>query len=877
MLIIVNGGMWNNMDNKCLKIIKNWFDNKADNWQKDAFNNLWKGLDISKVKDRALRLAMKEYDLYECTLVANTTFPNDLKENDKDSIPTSLVSIAEVKGVCALQPIEALKFGPGLNIVFGENGCGKSSYVKILKKAEDPKSDVSIFGNIFKENNMKPSAKLVFSTDDGEDTVSWSLSNTKSYPIKIYDTQIARQFVEDKTEVIYEPEILSLFSYLTDVTEYVSNEIKNKCFELESSLIKPPTDVESVDIIKSYLQINTVTDIESFLLKFSFDEELQSEYIQLEDALKDSDPNGTKKRLSAQKNVLSNIQKEIIGYTVSLDDSEVSSFIKCYDSLISSKKAYDNYISEAKKISLLKGFGSNEWNSLWRSSKAYAEYLRQIETDSDNSNSQVDLCVLCQQSLTPDALNRMQLFENFSKSNAKKEYEDFKNNYNERIEKILELKKKLNKSSYEQILDSNAIEEETKNKIIGFITSLFQRVNWLFEYNKGDNNIPAINSVSEVNNFFADKINSIDEHIEALVNVIDDYDCQAKRLTYLKALKWIFDNKHNFDVKKKIINHENLIQNCKTNSLTTTKKSLSQILITDAYIDKFTHELNEINPQNTIKVQLVQSASKGKIYHKVSLVEAKEKRKTADILSEGEYRAVSIAAFLTDLSSWNSNQAFIFDDPINSLDQNYEERIANRLVLLAQERQVIVFTHRLAFAEMLNRISKSFNKKEKHNQSLKHVDISYIKLMRNPLGNPNYQDDFSNPKLDAKLNGLCEPISKARKSLMEGDNLTYEFMVKGICSKLRDIIEKSIETTLLNNVVSRYSRIVQTMRIRYLKGIRESDVDFIDSMMTKYSVFDHSDSTEAPVSLPTLEDIESDISAIKSWYSDFATNCKRYE
>lgn len=143
--------------------------------------------------------------------------------------------------------------------------------------------------------------------------------------------------------------------------------------------------------------------------------------------------------------------------------------------------------------------------------------------------------------------------------------------------------------------------------------------------------------------------------------------------------------------------------------VTTLKKNLSQIMITEAYVERFKNELNMISSNHSINVELIQGATKGKVYHKVALVGAVEKRNTEEILSEGEYRAVSIAAFLADLSAWNVNQAFIFDDPINSLDQNYEDNIANRLVLLAGERQVIVFTHRLAFAEKLNRLAQSKN------------------------------------------------------------------------------------------------------------------------------------------------------------------------
>ena len=271
-----------------------------------------------------------------------------------------------------------------------------------------------------------------------------------------------------------------------------------------------------------------------------------------------------------------------------------------------------------------------------------------------------------------------------------------------------------------------------------------------------------------------------------------------------------------------------------------------------------------------------QGATKGKVYHKVALVGAVEKRSTEEILSEGEYRAVSIAAFLADLSAWNLNQAFIFDDPINSLDQNYEENIAERLALLASERQVIVFTHRLAFAEMLNRLISNNNKKAKV-KGEKTIDLNYIKLVRNPLGDPDYQNDFSKFKLDKQLNDLNGPIRQIEKAQNNGDHMTADIMLKGLCSKLRDIIEKSIETTLLSNIVSRYVRNISSDKIRYLKAITETDVDFIDGMMSKYSKYDHSQSIEKPVSLPTIDEYKNDVNSIKEWYEHFKLEIKKYD
>lgn len=98
-----------------------------------------------------------------------------------------------------------------------------------------------------------------------------------------------------------------------------------------------------------------------------------------------------------------------------------------------------------------------------------------------------------------------------------------------------------------------------------------------------------------------------------------------------------------------------------------------------------------------IKVELVKTkAEKGKVLHRLQLKGVKGKQTLDKVLSEGERRVVALAP-TADLTEKPSNAPFIFDDPISSLDQTWEERTIDRLVQLSETRQVIVFTHRAEF------------------------------------------------------------------------------------------------------------------------------------------------------------------------------------
>ena len=72
-----------------------------------------------------------------------------------------------------------------------------------------------------------------------------------------------------------------------------------------------------------------------------------------------------------------------------------------------------------------------------------------------------------------------------------------------------------------------------------------------------------------------------------------------------------------------------------------------------------------------------------------------------EILSEGEQKVIALADFLAEVSMRPSSAPIILDDPITSLDARRADEVADRIVSLSSEQQVIVFTHHLYFATKL--------------------------------------------------------------------------------------------------------------------------------------------------------------------------------
>jgi len=277
-------------------------------------------------------------------------------------------------------------------------------------------------------------------------------------------------------------------------------------------------------------------------------------------------------------------------------------------------------------------------------------------------------------------------------------------------------------------------------------------------------------------------------------------------------------------------------------------------LITDAFVKRFNQELNALDACS-IKVELVKTrVLRGRVLHKLQLRGASHNN-LVDVLSEGENRIVSIAAFLADVTGNGNRAPFIFDDPISSLDQNYEEAVVQRLIDLARERQVIVFTHRLSLLGTLRHFAEK--------KSIK-PDVVSIRSVSWGAGEPA-SIPVSQAEIKSTLNiRMNQRYQEAKKENDSGNFERFEILMKSICSDFRILLERSIENDLLCGVVQRFQRPVHTLKIKDLAKSKESDCSFFDSLMTKYSNFEHSQSVETPIELPSPEEIFRDMELLKN-------------
>ena len=852
-----------------LSLLKSWFD-KADKWQKDLFCQIWQGNeDKEKLIGRAFLLAKEEYLGEKSKYAPTITFPSTVEFSNASNCPVILKSISEVQGVGALSPTRPLEFGNNLTIVYGENGCGKSSYVRILKSAVSPKNTDAIIGNVYESTCPSPQALLTYCDDGEEHQIHWKPSMKITCPLNIYDSSIAKQFAEEKNEVIYEPHILSVLSIMATVYEGV----KTKLDELGSENLAQQTTLDKAisnhKSINDFCSLKTIKAYDQFISDITWDESQQMQLSTLKDGLQNQDPYQHLKSLKSQKDIVETQYQSLINLITKTGNSFSEKYLLQRKAQIETKKEADKLMGELEEVSILSKTGSDKWKEMWL---AAVKFSRELTSNSSNTIIIDQKCVLCQQDIAEDANIRIAEFYKYMTSNAIKQSDDAYSAFKTTVEQLQTIYSSINIEQIESVLRASSVDDDTIRQIIEQYKTIKSRCNWLFNYTDDTETIiPALAEIKDLQEAKDKLINDYTTRIKSLQDIITDRDKQIILVNNLLANKWIYENKF---MRKRDIQVKLALSSCKTNALTTTKKDLTRILITDTYISRFEDEMYSMDINHKIKVELIPKTEKGKAYHQVALRGAVQKKKTGEVLSEGEFRVVSLSAFLADLSSWDKVLPFIFDDPITSLDQKYEETVAKRLVKLSHERQVIVFTHRLAFAQLLFSCNESYNATHYNEEGYEALKVKQVELRHLPLGEPQEPSYHGAKQMKDALKSLkSNEIIQLKKQFKNQEYESYNSGIKALCSKLRIIVEHGIETDLLQSIVTRFGYSVGSLKVRLLYNVKEDDIAVFEKMMTKYSAYEHSQSLERPVALPELSDIEADIESLLGWCKDFWSRC----
>lgn len=771
-----------------------------------------------------------------------------------------LKSIAEIAGIEGLAPRRPLTFGKSnLTVVYGQNGSGKSSYARLLKKATGKPRVQDLKANVFQPKANESKCKFTFELAGAEVQTDW-VANAAPIDallaVDTFDAEEAAYYLRSESSAAYTPPIVSMFERLAAACDLVKARLQDEQDKLVKALPALPFEYTATTIGKSYSSLKHDVSLAILNDWLTWTEENEKALSQATERLKTSDHDALAKKKRVQK---VQVQQVATGLQQAFDAYSLLG-IESLRLLRATTQSSRKIATESAKVESaeLDHVGSETWRAMWQAAREYSQdvYPTQLFPVTEGAR-----CVLCHQELSDAAQERLEAFEGFVQSKLVSEATQAETAYTS-AKSLLPIALTSNQIDTQVQAAGLSFDGSWSEYLKAFWKSVVEARTALIGDEKVTPAVPVVevdDAIKTLTDFF------LQLETEALQHEADaqsiDVDALQKEKLELEAKKWVTQQATAVHAEvgrlKQHKTYDDWMSFANSRGVSHKSGEVAEQVITQTYVKRFNAELLALGATR-IKVELVKTKTeKGKVLHRLQLKGVVGKQSIDAVLSEGERRIVALAAFLADLTEKPSNAPFIFDDPISSLDQTWEERTIERLFQLSETRQVIVFTHRLSFMGLID-------------EKAKEMDAIHIRQEHWGAGEIG-EVPLYGKKPEPALNDLRQSrLTQARNIYeIEGSEAYYP-LGKAICSDFRILLERVVEFMLLADVVQRHRRAVNTQgKIQNLTKITSADCALIEELMSTYSRFEHSQSNEAPVDIPPPDELSEDINRLIVWYGEF--------
>jgi hypothetical protein len=293
-----------------------------------------------------------------------------------------------------------------------------------------------------------------------------------------------------------------------------------------------------------------------------------------------------------------------------------------------------------------------------------------------------------------------------------------------------------------------------------------------------------------------------------------------------------------------------------TNRITTKSTEIAQALVTDALRAQFAREVASFEIAGLAVELRQQNSIQGMPRFKVALTR-KPGATVGQVLSEGEHRCVALAAFMAELITTDNKSSIVFDDPVSSLDHMHRSAVAKRLIAEAAHRQVIVFTHDLAFLFELNRAAEDVQPKPQ-------VSVKSISRGADKAGFCRSEPPFKARSVSDITVSLTRQLENEKYHFEQGNEDEWRKTVKSITSALRDTWEIAVEESV-GHVIRRLSNEVNTKGLVKLTVITVTDCEIMREGFGRCSELMHSAAPTLNRPLPRPDALSTEINALATW------------
>lgn len=773
--------------------------------------------------------------------------------------PVRMIAVRKLANVNRLAPGQELTFEPnGLTVVYGHNGSGKSGYARVISSMVGARHQKKILSDVFDNEPRTPSGEIVFEVGDKERTVILGQSpDPELKRIAFYDEYCGNSYLTTDAEISYRPSAVKLLEDLAVVCTGVSQVIKAWTQEKSQPTPLPRVDPQgSAGEFLRGLSASTSDDAVEAAIQCPADaaEQLEKQKI-IVARLRASNPNHEKAQLLKISEELTTIADHLetldtkVGMQAAQQLADLvanAELAQEMANLVSRRTFANEPLSEV---------GSSVWKVLWSAAEAYSKVAYPDHPFPYTSDGAV--CVLCQQRIDAEAADRLESFQRFVMDTTVEEAKDAQSQVDkfrdglrgliERPEKISKAIIQLEVKKYPRVEELNSI-----------LVALRDRTLALAEGEEAHSvdvaaTVAFLRKDAVTHRYQAHRVN-----VEEFAKQLRQAEAQERQLCDQIAMHdgWqlIEDERTRLQAKEKL---EKKLSETNTASITKKVGELTRAYVTQEADEFFTREAQNLGLEH-VRFRAT-SARQGSQFHRTEFRDSRSGTKLTDVLSEGEQTSLGFVGFLTEAHFDASKSALIFDDPVSSLDHMKRESVARRIVELAKERQVVVFTHDVAFTMLLRKAADEIA-----------VPYATRGIEKRRKAEPGYTTEH-HPWIakDAaqRVDKLKQEVAALRRQEKGMPGEDYQRETEKIAGHMSQTWERIISQVIAEPLVDFVSLEVRVGKLRIIGRVTEQDVKTYDDSYGRISAWAsrHDPNPALNYVPPTVEELKSEIDVIEDW------------
>lgn len=827
-------------------------------WQRDALRRLTQSDELTDQDIDELVALCKDHALPAAPLT-----PDHVRAPDAGMPSVRLRTLRDLLNVNALPEGQRLNFlTNGVTIVYGDNGSGKSGYVRVLKRACRARGpEERILKNIYTAPAGPQQAQIDFAAGTQDQSEQWRDGETSTpllSAVSVFDSRTANVHVDETNDVAYTPFPMKLLERLVQACRAVKARLDAEVTTIEAqtpAALKEPDCADNTEVGRLLAGLSDSTTREQVQALGTLSEDETARLATLTTDLA-QDPRATAARLQAERRRFDHLITQLQTLANAASQESAARFQALWQDYQAKKEAARLAARDLFTEEPLPAVGSDTWRRLWEAARAYSVEAAYPEkpfpvTDDDAR------CVLCQQSLSPDARDRLRRFEAFvqdrtqqDEASARRAVEEHEAALEQATIPVAEIRGAV-------ALIRDELGRPALAKLVrDFAVSAKWRLRYLLRH-KAPPDTAALA-------FPEAELRAASGELERRANaLLADDQSEARQalkheLRELTDRQWLSGIKEDvlaeIERKKELVNLRLVLRDTVHTQITNKSSALSETLVTNRLRGRFAQEVDRMHIAG-LAIELRRTRTQhGVPQFRVSLIH-KPDAKAGQILSEGEHRCVALAAFLAELSTTDSQSGIVFDDPISSLDHLHRENVAARLAEEGRTRQIIVFTHDLPFLFLLEKACRDHGA----NIALRHI------LRRGD--EPGYCENkapMKAQKAEERVRSLQTHLDNTQIQYERDPQGEWLITAKGLLGYVRDTWEAAVEGAVAP-VLRTFASKIDTRGFPKLSAITLEDADEMRAAYGRCSTLLHNASDALNPRVPTPDQIAHEIAALRDW------------